>query len=426
MNIFIKNATLISMCRNREKIEEGINIRVEENKIVEVSKDIKERDGEKIIDATGKIVMPGLINTHGHVPMSIFRETIDGYSLQDWLSKKIWPMEDKLTNEDIYEASLLSFIEMIRTGTTTINDMYFMTEDIIKAAQKAKIRLQTSRALTGDLNPENKRMQELEELLDKYQGKDNLITFNLGIHGLYTSPRQYIKKCIQFAQEKGLSIHMHFCENSKEVEDIEKLYNSKPIDVIEQEFKEVKLILAHCVKMTSQDIRKLNKLDVSVAHCPISNLKLGCGIANITEMLNQGINVTLGTDGQGSGSSLDLFETMKYAALLPKGISEDATAVMAYEVLKMATINGAKALSLENEIGSIEEGKYADIIILELNNAITNPVNDLISDIVYNAKGSNVTTTIVNGEILMEEGKTNFNEKEIYSNCTKIIERIKY
>lgn len=425
MNTLIKNATLISMSNKREKIEENIDIRIEKNKIKEIGKKLNLDGIDKVIDATGKVVMPGLINTHAHVPMSIFRETVDGYSLQEWLTKKIWPMEDKLTNVDIYNASILSFIEMIKTGTTTINDMYFMTEDIIKAAKETKIRLQTSRTLMGVNDEEGqKRIEELNSLLEKYQNKDELITFNVGIHGLYTSSKEYVKKCITFAKEKELPIHMHFCENEKEVEDIKKAYNSMPIKVLE-EFKNQKTILAHCVKLSKEEIEKLKDLDVSISHCPISNLKLGCGIANISEMIKQGINVTLGTDGQGSGSNLDLFETMKYTALLQKGIKEDATEMPAYEVLKMATINGAKALDLEKEIGSIEEGKCADIIILELNNEVTNPVNDLCSDIVYNAKGYNVDTTIINGKILMENRKIEKNETEIFEKCKQIINRIK-
>ncbi len=426
MKIVIKNATLISMSEKREKIEENIDIKIEDNKITKINKNIEDNKVDKIVDAKGKIVMPGLINTHAHVPMSIFRETVDGYSLQDWLTKKIWPMEDKLTNEDIYYASILSFIEMIKTGTTTINDMYFMTESIIKAAKEMKIRLQTSRTLMGKNDEEGiKRIEELEKLLQEYNKKDELITFNIGIHGLYTSEREYVEKCIEFAKEKELPIHMHFCENEKEVEDIKNMYNLTPVEVIKQEFKNEKLIFAHCVKLSNEEIEELKKFNISVSHCPVSNLKLGCGIANIVEMLKQGINISLGTDGQGSGSNLDLFETMKYTALLQKGINEDSRVIPAYEVLKMATINGARTLNLENEIGSIEEGKCADIIILNLNNAQTNPINDLCADIVYNVKENNVITTIINGEVLMENKKINYNEEEIFKKCTEIINKIK-
>lgn len=426
MKTIIKNATLISMSEKREKIEEKVDIEIENTKITKIGKDIPIDNANKVINANGKIAMPGLINTHAHVPMSIFRETVDGYSLQEWLTQKIWPMEDKLTGEDIYYASLLSFIEMIKTGTTTINDMYFMTEDIIKAGKQAKIRLQTSRTLMGqDDEAGKKRIEELEALLEKENGKDELITFNVGVHGLYTSSREYVNKCAKFAQKRKLPIHIHFCENAKEVEDIKQNYQTTPTEVLKQELSNVKLILAHSVKVEEKDIEELKNLNVSISHCPVSNLKLGCGIANITEMLKQGINVTIGTDGQGSGSNLDLFEQMKYTALLQKGIQEDATLLPAYEVLKMATINGAKALGLEKEIGSIEEGKKADIILLDLQEAVTNPINDIYSDIVYNAKGTNVKTTIINGRVVMEDRKTEQEENEIYTKCKEIIDRIK-
>lgn len=426
MKILIKNATLISMNEEREKIEKNVDIEITDNKITQIAKNIESDSEEKVIDATGKIVMPGLINTHSHVPMSIFRETLDGYNLQDWLEKKIWPMEDKLTESDIYYGSKLSFIEMIKTGCTTINDMYFMTDDIINAAIDTGIRLQTTRTLMN-MNEEDgiQRLKELDELLEKYRNKNELITFNAGIHGLYTTNLQYVEKCIEFAKEKELLVHMHFCENKKEVEDIKNIYKENPIDILEKEFIGVKSILAHCVKLPKEDIKRLSKLNISVSHCPVSNLKLGCGIANINEMIENNINVSLGTDGQGSGSNLDLFETMKFTALLQKGIQENAVSMPAYEVLKMATINGAKALNLEDKIGSLQEGKIADIIILNLNDVVTNPVNDIVSDIVYNAKGTNVETTIINGNILMESRKIKKDEKEVFEKCRKIMERIR-
>ena len=426
MKILIKNATLISMNEEREKIEKNVDIEITDNKITQIAKNIESDSEEKVIDATGKIVMPGLINTHSHVPMSIFRETLDGYNLQDWLEKKIWPMEDKLTERDIYYGSKLSFIEMIKTGCTTINDMYFMTDDIINAAIDTGIRLQTTRTLMN-MNEEDgiQRLKELDELLEKYRNKNELITFNAGIHGLYTTNLQYVEKCIEFAKEKELLVHMHFCENKKEVEDIKNIYKENPIDILEKEFIGVKSILAHCVKLSKEDIKRLSKLNISVSHCPVSNLKLGCGIANINEMIENNINVSLGTDGQGSGSNLDLFETMKFTVLLQKGIQENAVSMPAYEVLKMATINGAKALNLEDKIGSLREGKIADIIILNLNDVVTNPVNDIVSDIVYNAKGTNVETTIINGNILMESRKIKKDEKEVFEKCRKIMERIR-
>ena len=229
------------------------------------------------------------------------------------------------------------------------------------------------------------------------------ITFNVGIHGLYTSNEKYIKEVTDFAREKKLKVHMHFCENTKEVEDIKKEYNVEyPAQVLEKYFKGIKLILAHCVKLTEEDIKILKKLDVSISHCPISNLKLGCGVAPIQKLIDNGINVTLGTDGQGSGSNMDMFETMKFTALLQKGINENPMNMMAYDVIKLATINGAKALGKENKIGSIDVNKEADLIAIDLESTCVNkPINDVFSTIVYNAKGVNVKFLMTNGEILL-------------------------
>lgn len=195
MDILVKNATLISMNEKEEQIKKNVDILICDGKIEKISKDIK-KDNVRQIDATGKVVMPGLINTHSHISMSIFRETLDGYGLQEWLNEKIWPMEDKLTQEDIYYASMLSCMEMIKTGTTTVNDMYFMAENTIKAVKETKVRMQTTRTLMDMTGDGEYRINELEELIKKYQGKNETITLNIGIHGFYTSnDRIYFKMC---------------------------------------------------------------------------------------------------------------------------------------------------------------------------------------------------------------------------------------
>lgn len=402
MKILIKNCNLISVEPEREKIEKNIDILIEEDRISKIGYNLTEI-ADKIIDATGKIVMPGLINTHSHIPMSIFKENLDGYSLQEWLTQKIWPAEDKLTDQDIYEASKHSFKEMIRTGTTTIVDMYFMQENIIKAAEETGVRLELTRTLLDSDGNGEKKLAELEELLQRYQNKDGNITINVGAHALYTCSEEYLKRCVALAEKYGVNFQMHFCENSQEVRDIKKDYTvENPSEVLEKYLVNTNNILAHAVKLNDTDIETMKKLKINIAHCPVSNLKLGCGVARINDLVQAGINVTLGTDGQGSGSNLDLFETMKFTALLQKGINEDPKQMSAYEVIKMATINGAKALNKESEIGSIKEGKKADIIIIDINNYVVQPINDIFAAIVYNVKGRDVETTIINGKILME------------------------
>lgn len=426
MDILIKNCNLISMASSREKYEEDVDIYISNGKIVKLGKNLKQGENIKIIDCKDKICMPGLINTHTHLSMSIFRETLDGYTLQDWLTKKIWPMEDKLTRKDIYYASLLSCIEMVSTGTVLANDQYFMAEDTIKAANEIGVRIQLTRTVNDVADLGKARLEELEKLINEYNGKYNNITLNIGIHGLYTTGKETLEKLIKIAKKYKLPVHMHFCENTKETLDIKKEYNvQSPVDVLEKYFTETHNILAHVVKVSSEEIKRMSKLDISVAHCPISNLRLGCGVAKIQEMQDNGINVALGTDGQGSGSNLDMFDTMKFTALLQKGIYEDSKNMESYDVLKMATINGAKALGMEDKLGSIEEGKYADLIILDLNTEVCKPMGNVFSDIVYNCKGTNVQTTIINGNIVMEDRKIQGLDKEkIYKKCKEIISRI--
>ena len=425
MNILIKNCNLISMSNKREKLEKDIDILIKNGKIENIDKNINEKV-DKIIEAKGKVVMPGLINTHAHVPMSIFRETLDGYNLQDWLEKKIWPMEDKLKKEDIYYASLISFLEMIKTGCTTINDMYFCGDEIIKAALHSGVRLETTRTLMDLIGDGAVRLEELENFIKEYDGISEIITLNIGIHGLYTTNAPYIEKCAKLARKYNKIVHIHFLENTKEREDILKSYNVKsPVELIKKYFKGLNVILAHSVKLTKEEIEELANENVHISHCPVSNLKLGCGIANVSYMMKNGINVSIGTDGQGSGSNLDLFEAMKYTALLQKGILENPKELPAYEVLKMATVNGAKSLGLEDKIGTIEEGKSADLIILNLRTVITTPINNIFSQIVYNIKGTNVETTIINGKIVMENRVVcGIDEHQIYKKCNEIIERI--
>lgn len=427
MNILIKNCNLISMDCNRDKIDYNIDILLKNKKIEKIGSNLPSTDDLKIIDATGKYVLPGFINTHSHIGMSIFRESVDGYTTQDWLTEKIWPIEDKLTPDDVYKSSLLSCIEMIKTGTTTVNDQYFFQESIAKAVIESGIRCELTRTIMDVGGNGDERLKELENFIKEYNNKYENLYINVGIHGLYTTSEQCVKKAISLAQKYGLNIHMHYLENSKEEQDIIQNQNGKkPFEVVRDNFKNTNSVFAHCVKLKDDDFKVLSDYNIKVAHCPVSNLKLACGIADIPKMMENNIIVSLGTDGQGSGCNLDMFDTMKFTGLLQKGINENPKLLPAYEILKMATINGAKALNKENILGSIEEGKLADLIILDLDEVVLQPINDIFSDIVYNAKGTNVITTIVGGNILMENRKlVNLNQEEIISNCKNIINNSK-
>ena len=425
MNTLIRNCNLISMAEGREKYEPGVDILIVDGKIAKIGTGLDTGDAE-VIDAGGKICMPGFINAHTHVAMSIFRETLDGYTLQDWLTKKIWPMEDKLTADDVYTASLLSFVEMASTGTVMANDQYFMPESSFKAALEVGVRFMATRTVEDVTNKADETLKGLEELIKKYEGKYETLYTNVGIHGFYTTGKETVKKAVALAKKYDVPVHVHFCENSQEVIDIKNNYGvESPVEVLKESFAGVHTILAHVVKVSDTEIEELSKLDVAVAHNPISNMRLGCGVAKIQKMVDAGINVSLGTDGQGSGSNLDMFDTMKFAALLQKGVYENVSAMDSYEVLKLATINGAKALGVDTEIGSIEEGKAADLILVDLETDVCQPIGNVFSDLVYNAKGTNVRMTMVNGKVVMKDGEVpSIDKKVLYKKCAEIIERI--
>lgn len=418
--ILIKNGTCILFEKENNQLKtvtKKLDIHIKNNIIYKLAPNIEISSDVKIIDATNMVIMPGLINMHTHVPMSIFRNTFEGCDLNTWLHEKIWPIEDTLTYDDIYNSSLISIGEAITTGTTLLNDDYFHTEAILKAVHDLPIRYTISRVL---MDIDNKGDVRLEEFLKL---KKNFPTKMMCIHGLYTCTEQYIKKITDLARAENLNVHLHFCEDANEVKTIINNYKvNTPTDVLKKYFKDINLILAHCVKVSNEDISTIKELNATVVHNPVSNLMLGCGIAPIYEMNKAGINICIGTDGQGSGNSLDMFEAMKFTALLQKGKLEQPNAISAENVIQMATINGAKALNLENEIGSIEENKKADLIVVDMSHLTLNPVNNIISNLVYNCTGRDVKYTIIDGKIMMEQGKiNNINLNEIIKKAQNII-----
>lgn len=420
--MLIKNGNVIVFENNDVKVKK-LDIRIKESEITEISESLNENPDEKIIDAIDKVVMPGLINTHAHIAMSIFRGTFEGSDLYTWLSKKIWPIEDKLTEEEVYNATNLSILEMISTGTTCVNDHYFFSEKIREALQKSKMRAMITRVLM-DSDGKEASENRINEFIKLYESRDkdnDLITYSVAPHGLYTCSGNVLEEARELALKYNLPIHVHFLESIDEIESIKKLHGDIAVNVLKRYFDGLHVILAHGVKLSDFDIEVLKTLDCGISHNPISNLRLGCKIADTTKYLEKGLNVALGTDGQGSGNNLDMFEAMKIAGLIQGGIHENEKRISARDVIKMATINGAKLLGLDDKIGSIEEGKKADIIIVDISKKLDNikmlPNIDIISNLVYNTEGRSVDTTIVNGEILMENRRVKvIDTKEVLKN----------
>lgn len=402
------------MSKKLPHVVNNIDVLIENSKVKLIQKNIKIKVN-KIIDATNKYVLPGFINCHTHIPMSIFKESCDGYCLQEWLQKFIWPIENKLTDKDIYYFSLLGMLESIANGITTINDMYFLTDNIVKASQICNINLINGPTLMDVDKKGMERFNNLKSIFKKY-GEKNI---SASIHSLYTASEQYLKTILPFIYKNNLLVHMHFCENKQEVIDIKNNYHVKtPTDVLIKYFKNIKLVLAHCVYLNNQDIKNLKTLDASIVHNPTSNLRLGCGIAHIKKYLDNGINVCIGTDGAGSGSNGCVLKEVRMALLLQKGVYDASSSINSYDGLKMITINAAKALGIDNNKGCIEINKDADLNIINLDFSNTSMVNDPISDIVYNVSSSNIETVIANGKILKHNNKIVIaNEKEIIKTC---------
>ncbi|MDR1850880.1 MAG: amidohydrolase [Mycoplasmataceae bacterium] len=401
--ILIKNCNLISVDSKRPQVEYNIDILIENNKISNIQKNIKVK-ADKIIDATNQWVTPGFFNCHTHIPMSLFKEIVDGVKLQDWLTKHIWPLEAKMSKDDIYVFSLLGMLECIDNGVTTINDMYFETGEILKARDETGINYVGGVTMmdVDGADAGEKRIQNNLAFVKSNKGYHAML-----VHSFYTTSPKYLQKVIKIGNElKNNLYHVHFCENTQEVNDITKSYNVKhPTQILEKYLKNKKIILAHGVKLDDYDLKALGKLDASISYNPISNMRLGCGFTNLKGLIQNKVNVCLGTDGDGSGSNLSILESMRLACLIPKAVNEDPTLITAYQALQMGTINGAKAIGLEKAKGSITVGKDADINIFKFKNIQMFPINDPVSDIVYNANASDIDTVIINGKIVKQNGK---------------------
>lgn len=421
MKILIKNGYVVSMVSDVVKTD----LLIEDGKIAFIGNADVEAD--KVIDATDKIVMPGLINAHTHVPMSIFRGYSDELTLNDWLRKKMWPIEDKMTADDAYWASMLSGIEMIKSGTTTFNDMYFFEDEIAKMAEQLGMRAILSRCIIGEGEDMIKKAEEAETLYNNYHNKcEGRIKVCVGLHAPNTCPPETIRKGIELADKLGTPIHIHYLETKDEINYINNTYLSSVTEYLKKlGLFNYHVMLAHGVHISDADIDVLKEISGGVVHNPVSNMKLGSGFANTAKLLKNEINVALGTDGQGSTNTLDMFLEIKLAAYMQKGMYNSATAITAEDVLKMATIKGAEVLGIDSEVGSLEVGKRADIIIINTNKPHLCPIHNIYSTLAYSVSGDDVETSIIDGNIVMENRVIqNVDEAEILTECNRVTRRL--
>ncbi len=398
MSILIKNAWIVTQNEKRE-ILQG-NIYIEENKIAEIGN--VNVEAEYILDAKGKIAMPGLINTHTHVGMTDMRGIADDVNLEEFLTR-MWKEEAKRGKEGIYNGAKLGIREMLRTGTTAFVDMYSDEDAIAKAAKELGIRAFLGWAVVDEdiTTQEGNPLNNAENFIREFKNED-LITPLIAPHAVYTCNEETLLKAKEIAEKYDTLITMHISETRKEVYEHRKKTGMRPVEWLEKiEFLNPKLIAAHLVWLTLHEIKILAKNGVKASHNPTSNMKLGNGGSMpLPEMLDNGILITLGTDSTVSNNNLDMFEVMKFAALLHKNERWDASATNAQSILDFATINAAKALGLN--AGSIEEGKLADLVILNPEpNGLPLRKDTIVSNIVYSLNGLNVEHTIVNGKIVI-------------------------
>lgn len=393
-NNIIKNGYII--------IKNGIIEKV--NKMEKITTEKREKF-DKIIDAEGKVAIPGLINTHTHSSMTLLRGYADDLPLKDWLEKKIWPFESRLRKDDFYWGSKLAILEMIKTGTTTFSDMYFSMDEIAKAVKETGIRAVLSEGLI-EQNDGEKGLQNSVRFAKKWNNKaDGRITTMLAPHSPYTCSRKYLKKIVKKAGEIGVAIHTHLAETENEVQITKEKYNTTPTKFLKEvNFFSVPVLAAHCIYLDEDDLEILAENNVGVAHNPLSNMKLGSGIANISKMIDKDISVGLGTDGVASNNNLNLFEEAKMAAYLQKVDKRDASLINTNDLLQMLTVNGAKILGIE-KLGKLKEEYIADLVLLDINeSSYFYPHHNNLSNIFYSSNSNNVNTVIINGNVILEEG----------------------
>ena len=416
MTILIKGITLVPMDGKNEVIEKT-NIYLDE-KIIHIG-DLKEDiEVERVIHGENKVAMPGLINAHTHIGMSLLRNYADDLPLHRWLTEKIWPTEAKLIGEDVYWGSLLSIVEMIQSGTTAFCDMYFFMDEVGKALDQAGIRGVLTRGLIEEEGKNEEKLRDTRQLFENWHGKGNgRIKVMVAPHAPYTCSPDFILETMKLAKDLNTGIHIHLSETKKEVEDSFKTYGKSPIKhVYDLGLLDLHTIAAHCVHVDDEDMELMKEKNVYPVNNPGSNLKLASGFAPVDKMLKKGISVALGTDGSSSNNNLNMFEEINLAAIVNKAVNLDAVSVPAIDALKMATVNGAKALDWYDEIGSLEVGKKADLILIDMDKPHLYPRHNIISSLAYSVQGSDVDTVIVDGKIIMEK-------REIK---TLDVEKIKY
>lgn len=395
---------------------------VEDNKIIYAGK-VKDSSFcfDREIDVQNNLIMPGFIDAHTHSGMTFLRSMADDMPLQQWLNEKVFPIETKLTEEDIYYFSKLAILEYLTSGITTNFDMYLNPEAIVKASLDMKYRT----VLCGAVNDFCLSVEDVERCFNEYNQENSLISYVLGFSHEYTNSKEKIQQVAALSHKYKAPVFTHLSETEYEVNTCKEKTGRTPVEYLcDLGVYDYGGGAFHCVHMSEHDLDLFQEKHLNIVTNPASNLKLASGIAPIQAMLQRNINVCLGTDGAASNNCLDMFREMFLVTALAKYKNCDASAVDAYEVLKMATVNGAKALNLN--CGVLEAGKLADLIILDLHQPNMQPIHNIAKNIVYSGSKSNVKCTMVNGKILYEDGHfhVGFEIEALYDEVQKRVERL--
>jgi 5-methylthioadenosine/S-adenosylhomocysteine deaminase len=396
----------------QRRVLHNASVWINDGRIEEVGK-VSSIAKDEVIDCRKKVLIPGLINTHTHLSMSLFRGYADDLELREWLEKKIWPLEARLDGEMCYHGALLGCLEMTRTGTTCFVDMYFHMEDVARAVVEAGLRAILSPGMIDKLDKtgtEQERKTTLKFLEYIHKLDNPLLQFAVGPHAPYTCGPETLLWAKDLAEKENALVNIHIAETRGEQAQFEKDGKGRVGEYLDKiGFLNHRVLAAHAVWLTKSEVKLFGKKGVRVAHCPVSNMKLASGgTAPVPEMLDAGVPVGLGTDGPASNNGLDMFDTMKMTALIHKNSRWDPTIMNAQQVLDLATIEGARCIGREKDLGSIEVGKRADLVLLDLRDPNLIPIHQketVVSDLVYSASGQNVDTTIVDGKPLMVSRK---------------------
>ncbi|HEX8180379.1 MAG TPA: amidohydrolase [Pyrinomonadaceae bacterium] len=406
----MRGGTVVTMDGQEHVIEDGA-VAVKGGRIVEVGpadRLARRYAARETIDARGRVVLPGLVNGHTHVPMTLFRGLADDLDLNEWLTKYIFPAEAKNVTEAFVRAGTrLGLAEMIRGGTTTYCDMYYFEDAIADETARAGVRGVLGETIIDFPVADNKTHEEAMAYADKFVAKwrgHALIVPAIAPHAPYTVSEEHLRAVRQFSDRTGAPVVIHVAETSKEVADITREHGASPVAYLARiGFLSNRVIAAHTVHLTAEEIATLKRMDVGAVHNPQSNMKLASGVAPVPQMLAADVAVGLGTDGAASNNDLDMWEEMDTAAKLHKEFTGDPKVVTAREALAMATIRGARALHLEHEIGSLEVGKRADLIIVDLDALHQTPRYNIYSHLVYATKAADVRTVVIEGRVVMRD-----------------------